>query len=775
MRWTGVGYLKTRRRQAADAGSYLAGRLRTSNSTPESTASTPCNPCRLWAGTLHHEINHSKEDPLAIASERSTSLETQAINAIRTLSMDAVQAANSGHPGLPLGAAPMAYVVWQEFLKHNPRDPEWPDRDRFFLSAGHGSALLYSLLHLTGYDLSLDDIKAFRQLGSRTPGHPERLHTPGVEVTSGPLGQGFANGVGFAIAEAFLAAKYNRPGHEIINHYTYGIVSDGDVMEGVAFEAAAIAGNFKLGKLIYLYDQNHITLAASADVSMQENVALRFEAMGWHVLQIDGMNTDEVRTALAQARDETEKPSLIVANTVIGFGSPKKAGTFGVHGSPLGPDEVIATKENLGIPTEPAFYVPEEAAQHFHEALDRGSEAESQWRLRFDAYKEAFPAEAEELERALAGELPGGWDAGIPSWNAGDKPIATRKASGEVMNAFFRNLPTFIGGSADLNPSTNTVLKNGGDFGHPSTIDEQAQGLAGGGWNYTGQNIHFGIREHAMGSIVNGLAAHGGVIPFGSTFLVFSDYMRPAIRLAALSKLKSIFVFTHDSVAVGEDGPTHEPVEHVMSLRLIPDLTVLRPADANETAEAWRIAIELDTASALVLTRQDLGVLDRSGANGDVSKGGYILVDTEGTPDVVLLATGSEVELAVMSRELLAEHGVSAQVVSIPSWELFDRQGAAWKEQVLGPAGTARVSIEAGSTIGWARYVGDNGASVGIDRYGASGPGKDVLKALGMTREHVAATALRLLGRADEADQIDEEFLGGHAAGVEPGGAEGHS
>jgi transketolase len=712
---------------------------------------------------------------LAVVTERSTALETQAINAIRTLSMDAVQAANSGHPGLPLGAAPMAYVVWQEFLKHNPRDPQWPDRDRFVLSAGHGSALLYSLLHLTGYDLSLDDVKAFRQLGSKTPGHPERLHTPGVEVTTGPLGQGFANGVGFAIAEAFLAAKYNRPDHEIVNHHTYGIVSDGDVMEGVAFEAAAIAGNLKLGKLIYLYDQNHITLAASADVSLGEDVPARFEAMGWHVQQIDGMDTNAVRHAVSQAREEAERPSLIVARTVIGFGSPNKAGTFGVHGSPLGPDEVIATKENLGIPTEPPFYVPEEARQHFREALDRGSELESQWRVRFDAYRESFPAEAEELERALAGELPEGWDADIPSWRAGDKPIATRKASGEVMNAFFQKLPTFIGGSADLNPSTNTVLKNGGDFGHPATIDEQAQGLSGGGWNYSGRNIHFGIREHAMGSIVNGLAAHGGIIPFGSTFLVFSDYMRPAVRLAALSKLKSIFVYTHDSVAVGEDGPTHEPVEHIMSLRLIPDLTVLRPADANETAEAWRIAIQRDTATALMLSRQDLGILDRSGANGDVSKGGYILADTDGAPDVVLLATGSEVELAVMAKELLGEHGTSARVVSIPSWELFDQQDPAWKEQVLGPSGTARVSVEAGTTIGWARYVGDNGACVGIDRYGASGPGKDVLKALGMTREHVAATALRLLGRGDEADTIDEEFLGGEAAGTAPAGYEGHS
>ncbi len=713
---------------------------------------------------------------MATATEQVTTLETRSINAIRTLSMDAVQAANSGHPGLPMGAAAMAYVLWQEFLKHNPRGPQWPDRDRFVLSAGHGSALLYSLLHLTGYDLSVDDLKAFRQLGSKTPGHPERDHTPGVEVTTGPLGQGFANGVGFAIAEQFLAATYNRPDHEIVNHYTYGIVSDGDVMEGVAFESAAIAGNLKLGKLIYLYDQNHITLAASANVSFREDIPARFEALGWHVLSIDGMDTDQVREALDDARSQTERPTLIVARTTIGYGSPNKAGTFGVHGSPLGPDEVIAAKENLGIPTEPAFFVPDDAASHFHEALDRGSDLQAQWRIRFDAYKGVFPHEAAEFEAALAGDLADGWDADVPSWNVGDKPVATRKASGEVMNAFHKNLPTFIGGSADLNPSTNTVLKGGGDFGHPSTLEEDEQGLSGGGWDYRGRNLHFGIREHAMGSIVNGLAAHGGIVPFGSTFLVFSDYMRPAIRLAALTNLHSIFVFTHDSVAVGEDGPTHEPVEHVMSLRLIPELLVLRPADANETAEAWKIAITRKWPTALILSRQDLAILDRGGANGDVVKGGYILADSDGDPDVVLLATGSEVELSVMARETLTELGVGARVVSIPSWELFEDQGAAWKADVLGPEGTPRVSVEAGSTLGWSRYTGANGAHVGIDTYGASGAGKEVLKHFGMTREHVAATALRLLGRADEADELDAEFVQSQeAAGTQPSGSEGHS
>ncbi len=712
---------------------------------------------------------------MAIATPQATSLETQAINAIRTLSMDAVQAANSGHPGLPLGAAPMAYVLWHEFLKHNPQDPDWPDRDRFVLSAGHGSALIYSLLHLTGYDLSIDDLKAFRQLGSKTPGHPERGDTPGVEVTTGPLGQGMANGVGFAMAERFLAATYNRPNHEIVDHHTYGIVSDGDIMEGVAFEAASIAANLKLGKLIYLYDQNHITLAASANVSLREDVAVRFEALGWHVLSIDGMDADTVRGALAEAKADTGRPSLIVARTVIGFGSPNKAGTFGVHGSPLGPDEVIATKENLGVQTEPPFHVPDEVYSHFREAVENGAKAQAEWNARFDAYRTAYPEAAAEFEAALAGTIPDGWDADFPSWTVDDKPVATRKASGEVMNAFCSKLPTFIGGSADLNPSTNTVLKGAGDFGNPETVADDEQGLSGGGWDYTGRNIHFGIREHAMGSIVNGLAAHGGIIPFGSTFLVFSDYMRPAIRLAALSHLKSIFVFTHDSVAVGEDGPTHEPVEHVMSLRMIPHLTVLRPADANETAEAWRIAIESPTSTALVLSRQDLAVLDRSGARGDVSRGGYILSDTTGTPDIVLLATGSEVELAVMTQALLDEHGVAARVVSIPSWEVFDAQGEEWMSSVLGDEGTPRVSVEAGVTIGWSRYVGSHGASVGIDTYGASGPGKAVLKHFGFSQEHVAAVALRLLGRDEEADEIDAENLGAHAAGEQPAGSDGHS
>lgn len=699
----------------------------------------------------------------------------QSINAIRTLSMDAIQKANSGHPGLPLGAAPMAYAMWQNHLRHNPANPSWANRDRFVLSAGHGSMLLYSLLHLTGYDVSLDDLKQFRQLHSATPGHPERLDTPGVEVTTGPLGQGLANGVGMAMAEAFLAATFNTDEHTIVDHYTYGIVSDGDVVEGVAMEAAAIAGNLKLGKLIYLYDMNHITLAASANVSMSEDVAARFEAIGWHVQTIDGMNVDEVNAAIDAAKAETGKPSIICARTTIGFGSPNKAGTFGVHGSPLGPDEVIATKENLGVPTEPAFFVPEAASNHFREALTKGAEAEDAWNATFAAYRAANPELAAEFERAMAGEVPADWDADIPSWNAGDNAVSTRKASGEVINGFWKHLPTFIGGSADLNPSTLTAMKGGGDFGDPEFNAIDAQGLVGDSWSYAGRNVHFGIREHGMAAIVNGMAAHGGVIPFASTFHVFTDYMRPSIRLAALSHLKSIFVMTHDSIAVGEDGPTHEPIEQTMSLRLIPGLTVLRPADANETAAAWRHAIESKTATMLVLSRQDLSILDTSAAKGDLENGAYILVDADGEPDVVLIATGSEVELAVMAREELASRGVQARVVSMPSWELFAKQSAEYRASVLGKPGTARVSVEAGITTGWATWTGDNGAHVGMTTYGLSGPGKEVLAYFGFTREHVAATALRLLGREDEANELDKAYEEGHTAGKKMSGADGHS
>ncbi|MEZ4498807.1 MAG: transketolase [Thermomicrobiales bacterium] len=682
-------------------------------------------------------------------------LEERAINTIRMLSVDAIQKANSGHPGLPMGAAGMAYVLWTEFLKHNPGNPAWTNRDRFILSAGHGSALLYSLLHLTGYDLSMDEVRNFRQLGSKTPGHPEFGLTPGVEVTTGPLGQGFANGVGMAIAEAYLAARYNRPGHSIIDHYTYGLVSDGDVMEGVALEAASIAGHLRLGKLIYLYDANDITLAGTANITLTEDTAARFAAQGWHVQSIDGMNTDDVRRALAAAKAETARPSIIICRTIIGYGSPKKEGTYGVHGSPLGPDEVIATKEHLGWPVEPPFYLPDDALKLFRSAVDRGANEEAQWEAAFSAYAAAYPDLAAELSVSLAGELLAGWDRDLPVWSFGDKPISTRKASEAVIQAFFPNVPGFIGGSADLNPSTNTGMKGGGDFG-PAPDSGDIQGALGGGWSFGGRNVHWGIREHAMGSAVNGMAAHGGVLPFSATFLVFADYMRPPIRLASLSHYRSIFVFTHDSIAVGEDGPTHEPVEQIMSLRVIPNLTVIRPADANETADAWRVALEHRHGPVvLVFSRQDLGILDQTHARGSLREGAYILSEPDRRPDVVLIGTGSEVGLAVSAAELLREHDIAARIVSMPSWELFEQQPEHYRESVLGPEGTHRLSVEAGVTTGWQRYTGSHGGSVGIDQFGASGPGGAVMRRFGLTREHVAAEALRLLSRHAEAAAIE--------------------
>jgi transketolase len=683
-------------------------------------------------------------------------LETEAINALRVLSIDAVQAANSGHPGLPLGAAPMAYVLFTEFMHFNPQDPEWPNRDRFVLSAGHGSALLYSLLFITGYDLPLDELKRFRQLGSKTPGHPERLHAPGIDVTTGPLGQGFANGVGMAIAERFLATTFNRPGYDVIDHYIYGIVSDGDLMEGVSAEAASLAGHLGLGKLIYLYDQNEITLAGTIGLSFSEDIPARFRAVGWHVQEIDGMDTDQVRTALAAAQAETERPSLICARTVIGFGSPK-ADTFGVHGSPLGAEGVTKTKEALGYPLEPAFYVSDNVSAYFKAAGERGAERDAEWQSVFRAYADEYPELAATLSLAWENTLPDGWDRDLPTWDPGSKPISTRKASGEVINAFAPRVPTFIGGSADLNPSTNTAMKGAGDFEPPAAVldPNSEQGLSGGDWGYAGRNIHFGIREHAMGSSANGMAAHGGVIPFTATFLVFADYMRPPIRLAALSDLKVIFVFTHDSIAVGEDGPTHQPVEQLVSLRAIPKLVTIRPADANETAEAWRVAMSLVGPCVLIFSRQDLPVLDRSGAWGTVADGAYIISGAEGDPEVVLIGTGSEVDLAVRAAALLGEQGLRARVVSMPSWELFAQRDDAYRERVLGPAGTPRVAVEAGVTLGWERFVGERGAFVGIDRYGASGPGGEVLKHFGFTPQRVAATALRVLGQEELAAKIE--------------------
>jgi len=680
------------------------------------------------------------------------SIDQLCINAIRALSIDAVQKANSGHPGAPMGLAPAAYVLWMRHLKHNPRNPSWPDRDRFVLSAGHASMLLYSMLYLTGYDLSLDDIKQFRQLGSRTPGHPERGLTPGVETTTGPLGQGFGNGVGMAIAEAYLAARYNRPGFDIVNHYTYAIVSDGDLMEGVAAEAASLAGHLKLGKLIYIYDNNHISLAGAADLCFTEDRAKRFEAYGWHTVTVeDGNDIEAIDRALGAARAETSRPSLILLRTHIGYGSPGKQDTFEAHGSPLGEAEVKATKEKLGWPLDPPFYIPEDALAHFRTAVTNGEKAESKWKERFLAYAEKFPDLAREFEQAMDGALPAGWADGIPEFSADAKGIATRAASGKILNALAPKLPTLIGGSADLNPSTFTALSKLGDFQSPERNFADNQGSAGGVWDYSGRNLHFGVREHAMGAALNGLAAHGGIIPFGSTFLIFSDYLRPAIRLAALMELGVIYVFTHDSIGVGEDGPTHQPVEQLAALRAIPRLIVIRPADANETAVAWRVAIESRGCPvALVLSRQNLPTLDRSqlAAADGLRKGAYILADGPGgKPDVILIGSGSEVSLILAARAKLAEQRIHARVVSMPCWEFFERQPEAYRDQVLPRSVRARLAVEAALSQGWHRWVGDGGDVIGVDRFGASAPGNVVMEKLGFTVDHVAARAAALLKR----------------------------
>jgi transketolase len=688
----------------------------------------------------------------AMPSRSSSDLDELAINTIRFLSVDAVQKANSGHPGLPLGAAPMAYVLWTRFLKHNPSHPDWFDRDRFVLSAGHGSMLLYSLLHLTGYDLPLEQIKQFRQWGSQTPGHPERGSAPGVETTTGPLGQGFGNGVGMAIAEAYLAARYNRPGFEIVNHYTYAIASDGDLMEGVASEAASLAGHLRLGKLIYLYDDNRVSLAASTQVTFTEDRARRFEAYGWHTQTVaDGNDLKAIERALRAARAETERPSLILVRTHLGYGSPHKQDTFEAHGSPLGEEEVRLTKQALGWPTEPPFYIPDRALQHFRQALGQGEQAEAEWNARLADYAREFPDLAAEFQQAMRGELPTGWDADIPSFPADARGAATRVASGKVMSAIAPRLPTLVGGSADLDPSTHTMLKGLGDFENPTQAEGDVQGSAGGGWNYAGRNLHFGVREHGMGAVLNGMAAHGGIIPFGATFLIFSDYMRPPMRLAALMELHTIYVFTHDSIGLGEDGPTHQPVEQLANLRAVPRLVVIRPGDANETVVAWRVAIETrGRPVALVLSRQAVPTLDRSQfapADG-LRRGAYVLADApDGRPDVILIASGSELSLAVGARQKLLEQAVRARVVSMPSWELFDAQPRDYRDSILPPAVRARLAVEAGSPQGWHRYVGDGGDVLGVDRFGASAPGPTVLREYGFTVENVTRQALALLGR----------------------------
>ncbi len=649
----------------------------------------------------------------------------QRINAIRFLSVDAVQKANSGHPGMPLGAAATAYTLWTKHLRFNPKDPAWFNRDRYILSAGHASMLLYSLLYLTGYALTLDDLKQFRQLGSKTPGHPEAHHTPGVEVTTGPLGQGFANAVGFAIGEAHLAAVYNRE-RTIVDHFTYVHCSDGDMMEGIASEAASMAGHLRLGKLIALYDDNNVSLAAKTEVTFTEDVGARYEAYGWHVQHIDVEHGNDVETidrAITQAKNETGRPSLILVRTHIGYGSPKQD-SFTSHGEPLGPEDVRDTKEKLGWPVEPAFYVPDEVLQFFRGVGERGAALETQWQTTFDAWKSGNASLAQQLERAIAKRVP----AQIP-WPAitrenGDQ-IATREAGGMVMNAIAAAIPELVGGSADLDPSTKTYLKNQGDF---------QPGSDGG------RNIHYGVREHAMGGINNGIALHGALLPFGATFLNFLDYMKGAVRLAAINKVRCYYVFTHDSVFLGQDGPTHQPIEHLAHMRATPNLMVVRPADSLETLEAWKLMIAASEGPwALILSRQKLPYLgDR---RADVARGAYVLIDTDATPDLILIGTGSEVSLAVAAAKQLQQSGMQTRVVSMPCWKLFSAQPESYRDQVLPPTVTARMSIEAAATFGWERWIGDRGYAYGIDHFGTSAPADAIAQDCGFTPEHIAQVA----------------------------------
>jgi transketolase len=664
-------------------------------------------------------------------------LDELSINTIRTLAIDAVQKANSGHPGMPMGMADAAYVLWTQFMRFNPRNPDWFNRDRFILSAGHGSMLLYSLLHLTGYDLSLEELKQFRQWDSLTPGHPEYGLTPGVETTTGPLGQGFANGVGMAIAEAFLAATFNRDGHKLVDHYIYAIVSDGDLMEGISHEAASMAGHMKLGKLIYLYDDNHISIDGSTDLAYTEDRMKRFEAYHWHTQQIDGHNRQAVAEAIRAAQAVADKPSIIACRTTIAYGSPNKANTAEAHGSPLGPEEVRLTKQFYGWDPAKEFYIPDEVLAHFRQAVDRGAQWEADWNTKMEAYAKAYPAEAEQFKTAMSGELPDGWDDALPTFPANAKGMATRAASGQILNAIAPAIPTLIGGSADLAPSNNTFLK-----GYPVFAND----------SYAGRNFHFGVREHGMMGALNGMALHGGVIPYGGTFLIFSDYCRPALRLAALSEIPTIYVFTHDSVGLGEDGPTHQPIEHLASLRAMPNMTVIRPADANETVQAWKVALEKRAGPvALVLTRQNLPVYDRSkmGDAANLRRGAYVLLDTNRIyPDILLIASGSEVQFAVEAHARLAEQGIGAHVISMPSWELFAQQPDEYKEFVLPSAVKARLAIEAGSAQGWERWVGPQGTIISLERFGASAPYKAIYEHLGFTTDNVVLRALETIDKS---------------------------
>jgi transketolase len=665
--------------------------------------------------------------------ESSGGLDQLCVNTIRTLAVDMVEAANSGHPGMPLGAAPMAYVLWSRFLRHNPADPAWPARDRFVLSAGHGSALLYSLLHLTGYDLPLEELQAFRQWQSRTPGHPEHGLTPGVEATTGPLGQGFAMGVGMAMAQRYLAGRFHRPGFPVLDHHVYAIVSDGDLMEGVASEAASLAGTLGLGRLVYLYDDNHISIEGGTDLAFTEDPVRRFGAYGWQVLEVDdGNDLKAVEQAINEARADSERPSLIRVRTHIGFGSPK-VDTAGVHGEPLGAEAAEATRRALGMAPEP-WSLPAEAVEHLREAVERGRQWQEEWRRLMASYADQHPDDARELRRWLEGRLPEGWEEDLPVFGAGDGPIATRAAGGKVLNAIAPRLPELIGGSADLAPSTKTLIAGSGDLR--------------GRKDQAGRNIHFGVREHAMAAAVNGMALHGGVRPYGATFFVFSDYMRPSLRLAALMGCDSIFVFTHDSLGVGEDGPTHQPVEHLASLRAMPGMTTVRPADAGEVAGAWRLALTRSGPVCLVLSRQKLPVLDPRlhPTNKGVARGGYVLQEEKGGLELVIIATGAEVHLALEAAQRLGQEGRGVRVVSLPSWEVFAEQDAAYRDSVLPPSAERRLAVEAGSSLGWERWVGPRGRVIGVDRFGHSAPGSRVLAEYGFNVDHVAETAREMLG-----------------------------
>lgn len=674
------------------------------------------------------------EGAISQGQPKGGELDRLCVNTIRMLAVDEVEKAHSGHPGLPLGAAPMAYVLWDRFLRHNPRNPRWFNRDRFILSAGHGSALLYALLHLYGYNLPLEELKHFRQWGSETPGHPEYNLDRGIEATTGPLGQGFGMGVGMALAEAHLAGCFNKEELGVVDHYTYAIVSDGDLMEGISAEAASLAGTLKLGKLIYLYDNNHISIEGSTDLAFTESVIERFRAYHWHVQTVpDGNDLDAVEAAIRLAQAHEDQPSLISVRNHIGYGSPLQD-TAAVHGEALGPENVKATKEKLGWPLQPDFYIPEAALAHFREAGRRGEELEAAWRERLEEYRSRFPKLAQDFQQMTSGKLPPGWDADVPVFPADPKGMATRDASAKAMNALAGRVQSLVGGSADLAPSTKTNLTAYGDMGMGSDC---------------GRNIHFGVREHGMGAMVNGMALHGGIIPYGSTFLIFSDYMRASIRLAALMNTHSLFVFTHDSIGLGEDGPTHQAIEHLMSLRAMPNMTVMRPADANETAEAWRIALQRQRPMCMALTRQKLPVLDaqRYPIRQGVAKGAYVLAEAEGgKPQIVLIATGSEVQLALAAREQLGKEKIAARVVSMPCWELFDEQPADYRQQVL-LKDVPKLAIEAGATLGWCKYVGDSGGVIGIDRFGASAPGNVAMEKLGFNVPNVVEHARKLVGK----------------------------